>query len=63
MCELNAYVSEEGGDRLFLENVDTVRLEGGKVFLRNLFGEEKVFEGLLKEISLKKGRVILGPCR
>lgn len=63
MCELNAYVSEEGKDMLFLENVDSVRLEGGKVFLRNLFGEEKVFEGLLKEISLKKGRVILGKGR
>jgi len=59
MCETNAYVKEEGGETLYLDNVDIVRPEGGKVFLRSLFGEERVFEGVLKEISLKKNRILL----
>ena len=59
MCELNAYVSEDGKESLYLESVDTVRAEGGKIFLRNLFGEERLFEGALRELSLKRGKIIL----
>ncbi len=59
MCETNAYVKEKGGETLYLDNVDIVRPEDGKVFLRSLFGEERVFEGVLREISLKKNRILL----
>ena len=44
---------------MYLENVDIVRLEGGRVFLKNLFGEEKTFEGKIKEMSLMKHRIVL----
>lgn len=59
MCELNAYLSEKEREDLFLENVDTIKVEGGKVYLRNLFGEEKIFEGQIKELSLRTKKILL----
>jgi len=59
MCEANAYVDLDGREELYLESVDVMRPEGGKIFLKNLFGEQKVFEGEVKEISLLKHRIVL----
>lgn len=59
MCEANAYIEKEGKEELYLENVDILRFEEGKIYMRNLFGEQKFFEGKVKEISLIKHRIIL----
>ena len=59
MCEIKAYAYVGGKEDLLLENVDTVRVEGGKIFLRNLFGEERVFEGSLRELSVRKNKLVL----
>ncbi len=59
MCEANAYIYRDGSEELYLENVDVMRPEKGKIFLKNLFGEQKVFEGEIKEISLLRHRIVL----
>lgn len=59
MCEANAYVYENGKEELYLESVDIMRPEEGKIFLRNLFGEQRLFEGELKEVSLLNHKIIL----
>lgn len=60
MCETNAYIEKEGGEEeLYLENVDILRPEEGKVYMKNLFGEQKFFEGSIKEISLIQHKIIL----
>ncbi|MGE5895053.1 MAG: CooT family nickel-binding protein [bacterium] len=59
MCEANAYIMKDGKEELYLENVDTMKPEGGKILLKNLFGEQKVFEGEIREISLLRHRIIL----
>lgn len=59
MCEANAYIMKDGKEELYLENVDIMKPEKGKIFLKNLFGEQKVFEGELKEVSLLKRKIIL----
>jgi len=59
MCEANAYIFKDGREELYLENVDVMRPEGGKIYLKNLFGEQRVFEGDIKEISLLKHRIVL----
>lgn len=59
MCEANAYIYKDGKENLFLENVDVLIPEGGTIFLRNLFGEQKTFEGYVKEISLLKHKILL----
>ncbi len=59
MCEANAYIYRDGKEELYLENVDIMKPEEGKIFLKNLFGEQKVFEGEIKEISLLRHKIIL----
>ncbi len=59
MCETNVYIEKDGREELYLESVDILKPEDGKIYLKNLFGEQKHFEGSIKEISLKKNRIIL----
>jgi len=59
MCEANAYVYEKGEEELYLENVDIMRPEGGKIYLRNLFGEQKIFDGQIREVSLLHHKIVL----
>ncbi|MDA8240203.1 MAG: CooT family nickel-binding protein [Nitrospiraceae bacterium] len=59
MCEANAYIYKDGDEELYLENVDVMKPEEGKIFLKNLFGEQKVFEGQIREISLLRHKILL----
>ncbi len=59
MCETNAFVVSGDTEELLLDNVDIIRPEDGRVYLRNLFGEEKVFDGGIREISLARHRIVL----
>ena len=59
MCETNAYIETDSGEELYLENVDILKPEGEKIFMKSLFGEQKLFEGSIKEISLIKRKIIL----
>ncbi len=60
MCEANAYVCyKDGTEELYLENVDIMKPEEGKIFLKNLFGEQKVFEGSIREVSLLRHKILL----
>jgi predicted RNA-binding protein len=59
MCEANAYIYRDGKEELYLENVDVMKPEGGKIFMKNLFGEQKTFEGEIKEVSLLRHKIIL----
>ena len=59
MCEANAYIYKDGVETLYLEGVDIIVPEGGKIYMKNLFGEQKTFEGRIKEMSLIKHRIVL----
>ncbi len=59
MCEANAYVYKNGKEELYLESVDIMVPEEDKIYLKNLFGEQKVFVGRIKEISLLKHKIVL----
>ncbi len=59
MCDTNAYVYKDGKEDLYLENVDALVMEGNRIHLRNLFGEQKTFEGRVKEISLRRHKILL----
>lgn len=59
MCEANAYVYHDGVEELYLEGVDILRPEGDSLFLTNLFGEQKIFEGGIREVSLLHHKIVL----
>ena len=61
MCELNAYLTTGDKEDLYLESVDVIRPEDGAVYLRSLFGEERHFQGRIKEIQAIKRKILLEP--
>ena len=58
MCELNAYIKRDGHDVLLMEGVFVVKLEGDKVLLENLFGEQKLIDAKISQISLMEHKII-----
>lgn len=59
MCEANAYVFKNGKEELYLEAVDILKPEGKEIYLRSIFGEQKVFKGRIKEMSLLNHKILL----
>lgn len=59
MCEANAYIFRDGKEEIYLEAVDILRPEDDSIYLRSIFGEQKVFKGKIKEMSLLNHKIIL----
>lgn len=59
MCEANAYLYEDGEEKLLLERVDKVVPKEGEVYLENIFGQRKTIVGRIRELLLVDHRIIL----
>lgn len=60
MCEASAYILKDGKEELFLDSVDILEpREGGKIYLRNLAGEQKVLTAKIKRIRLLEHKIVL----
>lgn len=60
MCEASAYLLKDGKEVLFLDSVDILEpQEGGKIYLRNLAGEQKVLTAKIKKIRLLEHKIVL----
>ncbi len=61
MCESHAYLLEGEEERLVMEDVISIREEGGKVILSNIIGEESTLEAEVASITLLEHKVLLKP--
>jgi len=59
VCESNVYLLKEGGEELLMESVDVVRPEDGKVYIQNIFGDQKSVKGRIKELRLLDHRILI----
>ena len=60
MCEASVYILKDGNEELFLDSVDILEpQEGGKIYLRNLEGEQRVLTARIKRIRLVEHKIIL----
>jgi predicted RNA-binding protein len=59
MCEANAYLLKDGKEELFMESVDVLENEDDQVRIANIFGEQKVFRGRIRSMSLVNHRILL----
>ncbi|MBV7274963.1 CooT family nickel-binding protein [Clostridium thailandense] len=60
MCESTAYLITAEGERKLMDYViDIVPKENGRLLLTDLLGEEKLIEGMLKEIRLLDHKIII----
>jgi predicted RNA-binding protein len=60
MCLSKTYIEEDGGRRLLLEEVSSIEVEGKKLILRTLFGEQKEIRANIREINFLDHNVTLG---
>ena len=58
MCEANAYIKRDGHETLLMEGVFIVKPEGKKVVLENIFGEQKLIDAEISQISLMEHKII-----
>jgi predicted RNA-binding protein len=63
MCEANAYLLKDGKEELFLEALDTVEPDEGKLRLTNIYGEQKFVSGQITRLSLVDHKVIIEETR
>ena len=62
MCEANAYLKKSAEENLMvMENVYNLNPEGGKILLENIFGEQKLIDAEIHQISLMEHKIILQP--
>lgn len=59
MCEAKVYLEKEGSREEIMENVVSIKPEGEKLLLVDLFGERKYVNATLKEVKLLDHQVIL----
>ena len=59
MCQSTVYLREDNQEQLLLEDVGFVQPEEGKILLVNIFGEQKLVEGEVKEIDLIHHKIVL----
>ena len=60
MCEANAYVETDGTEELFMESVDMIQPEtGNRLLIVDIFGDQKILQGRIKQISLINHKILL----
>ena len=59
MCESIAYLVSEHGEEKIMDNVVYMVPSEGSVFLEDILGDQKVVEGILKEIKLLDHKILI----
>lgn len=60
MCEASVYLLKNDKEELFLDSVDILEpQEGGKIYMRNLAGEQKTLTARIKRIRLVEHKIVL----
>lgn len=59
MCEARVLLEKNGEVTPFMDNVVTIKPEGEKLLLIDLFGAQKYLEARIKEVKLLEHEVIL----
>ena len=60
MCESSAYILGKNNElKKIMEYIVTVDPYEGKVYLTDLFGNQKIIDGVIKELRLMDHKIIL----
>jgi len=59
MCLSKAYMDKDGGTELVMEDVASVKIEGAKLLLKTLFGEQKEVAASIKQIDFVSHSILL----
>lgn len=59
MCESSAFIWKENELEKVMENVVNIDPCDGKIYLTDLLGEQKIIDGIIKEIRLMDHKIII----
>jgi len=59
MCETNAYVVRGGKEELIMEDVALARPKDRGLELKDIFGEQKIVPGKIKEIQFTGHKIVI----
>jgi predicted RNA-binding protein len=59
MCETNAYLVKGGKEELIMEDVALARPKDGGLELKDIFGEQRIVRGKIKEIQFTGGKILI----
>jgi len=59
MCEASAYLQREDQEELLFEDMEIIRPERGKIFLKSIYGEQKLISAEIEESALINLKIIL----
>ncbi|MBI5193430.1 MAG: CooT family nickel-binding protein [Nitrospirae bacterium] len=60
MCEASVYILKGDKEELFLDSVDILEpQEGGKIYMRNLEGVQRVITAQIKRIRLVEHKIVI----
>jgi predicted RNA-binding protein len=60
MCEANVYLIKNGKEELVLKEVDVITLQDNGLFMKSIFGEQKILEKTrIKEINLVNHKIVI----
>lgn len=61
MCESSAYLITKAGEQQKIMDycIEIIPQEDGKILLADLLGEEKMVDGIIKEVKLLDHKIIL----
>jgi len=59
VCESNVYLLRDGYEELFMENVNIIEPREGEIYLKSIFGEQKIISAKIKQIRLLDHKIIL----
>jgi predicted RNA-binding protein len=59
MCQTSAYIIDGDREVLLLQDVISIKPEDGALRMVNLFGEEKIVLGRIKQIDLLAHKIVI----
>ncbi len=59
MCEMNAYLTGDGKEEMFLESLARIEVRGDTLEITSVFGDRKRLSGRIIEINFQGGMVLL----
>jgi predicted RNA-binding protein len=59
MCQLTAYLEQDGQEELLLEDVGLIKAEGDKFWLISIFGERELVDAKIKVVDLLNNKLVL----
>ncbi len=61
MCQSSVFVIKDGEEELVMKDVSTIKpgANAGELLLEGILGEQKVFQGRLKELQLMDHKILV----